>query len=220
MSNGRRGLILVEGEGDVDALPNLFSRLANELDASVPVVTWKTQRYPHLSEKHLTSVLDRRVRPLIKGGYVDLLVVTGDSDDKTECPAKFGPKVSSWIRSANLSIPASVAIFEQEYEVLCLASLASMRGRTLRSGVELGVIPAGATITRPPHEIRDAKGALGDAAGLISYKPTIHQLAFTRLIDFADPGLAQLACFGTLKNSLRFVLTQSAGVYPPAPALM
>ncbi len=52
------------------------------------------------------------------------------------------------------------------------------------------------------------------------YKPTLDQLALTRMIDSSDLRSVGLPAFGTLERALRFLASAPApgAVYPP-PAL-
>jgi hypothetical protein len=49
------------------------------------------------------------------------------------------------------------------------------------------------------------------------YKPTLDQLALTRMVDFKDLRAARLPAFGTLERALRFLASArvAGAVYPP-----
>lgn len=52
-----------------------------------------------------------------------------------------------------------------------------------------------------------------------AYKPTVDQLALTRMVDFGALRASGLPCFSTLENALRFLAQAAPGdVYPPPPA--
>ncbi|HYW07043.1 MAG TPA: hypothetical protein VE913_08815, partial [Longimicrobium sp.] len=66
---------------------------------------------------------------------------------------------------------------------------------------------------------RDAKGVVSTFfTGKRSYKPTVHQLPLTRMLNFARLRESELPSFGTLERSLVFLAANAghhAGVYPP-----
>lgn len=72
---------------------------------------------------------------------------------------------------------------------------------------------------RSPKAKRDAKGEISRhmPEGRV-YKPTVDQLALTRLLDFRLLRASALPCFGTLERALRFLSGAHEGdVYPPSP---
>ncbi len=86
-------------------------------------------------------------------------------------------------------------------------------------GIERPGVRPGARFVGDPESHRDAKGVL--TANYISgrYKPTLDQLALTRLVRFEDLREANVSAFGTLERALKFLATANGrAVYPPAPA--
>ena len=102
----------------------------------------------------------------------------------------------------------------REYEAWFLASIPAIAGREIRPGLS---IPAGTVFDGDPEEKRGAKEWLtkhyprGKA-----YKPTMDQLALTKMIDFAMLRSRGVRAFGTLERAFRFLAAPGgARVYPP-----
>jgi hypothetical protein len=95
-----------------------------------------------------------------------------------------------------------------------------MAGQPLRDphGIELHPLQADATFDGDPESVRNAKHRIDVFLPRTQrYKPTTHQLALTRLLDFEVLRASGLPCFGTLERAVQFLLgAEKAGVYPPA----
>lgn len=165
---------IVEGEGEVDALPVLLSRLIIRSSLECWPVTPRPIRQPRDSIVK-TGVLEKWVevaacRVKFQGGILVLL----DADD--DLPCQLAPALLGRAQSASRGCPVSVVFANREYEAWLIASAAELAGK---SGFHALV---------PPHpncdEIRGAKQwlsrwrRLGD-----TYSPTLHQADLTRLIN-------------------------------------
>lgn len=208
-----KGLIVVEGHGELEAAHNLVSRLAPELGLHTP---WAPpRRYPNL---HLERGICKAAEVARMDGEVDALLILRDEDDA--CPAQRAPQIGGWLRGLKLPFPAAVVLLHREYEVLFLPCLDLMAGRPLMTGSrERPGVRAGAMFSGDPEAIRGVKEWLSRSCyppGL-SYKPTLDQLPLTRMISFERLRAAQLPCFGSLERALCF-LGQNHGargrVYP------
>lgn len=209
-----RGLIVVEGVGEMKAATALVARLWNDLDLE-PMSWTPARRWPKL---HRQEEVARACEWARGQRDVGALLVLRDEDDA--CPKHVGPTVSAWLSNAQLPFPAAFTLFHREYEVLFLASLPTIRGRELvdeRNVRRPGVVN-NAECSRELESIRGVKEWLSSnfSPGR-SYKPSLDQLPMTRLIDFDVVRASGLPCFGTLERALRFLDARrdSGSVYPP-----
>lgn len=210
-----KGLIVVEGHGELEAAANLVTRLARETGLYMP---WAPpRRYPNL---HLERGIRKAAEVARQDADVEALLILRDEDD--HCPAERAPMIGAWLRDLALPFPAAVVLFHREYEALFLPCIDLMAGRALRTGpLERPGIRAGASFAGDPERIRGVKEWLSKhcfPAGT-SYKPTLDQLALTRMIDFERLRSVGLPCFGSLERGLRFLgehLGRRGAVYPAA----
>lgn len=113
---------IVEGHGEVRALPVLLRRILHEMEV------WDVRvggpiRYSRgqlVQETFLKSGVER-ARRLADGGAVLVLM---DSDG--ECPAQLGPRLYEWAAAA--AVPCEVVLAHREYEAWFLAAIESLRG--------------------------------------------------------------------------------------------
>ena len=171
---------VVEGYGEVEAVPLLFRRIcadhAVHLDVDVPRPV-RVSRGTLLKEGELERAIE--LAELKAGSVPRGVVVLVDADD--DCPAVLGPSLLNRARhTARGRFLVSVVLARTEYENWFLAAAASLAGkRGLRHEL---VPPADA------EEIRDAKGWLtahmADPAD--AYSQTVDQPALTALMDMAQ----------------------------------
>lgn len=209
-----RGVIVVEGHGELEAAHNLVTRLGHDLGLHVP---WAPpRRFPNL---HLQKGIEKAAERARLEPNVEALLILKDEDDR--CPAEWGPKIGAWLRALDLPFPAAVALMYREYETLFLPCVDLMAGRPLVAyGAERPGLLEGTRFDGDPESIRGAKEWLSRHFPRgTSYKPTLDQLPLTRMLDFERLRRSGLACFGSLERALRF-LAAHAGmrgrVYPPA----
>jgi len=118
-------MAIVEGDGEVRALPKLLFNLARQLSLPNPRVP-EPMRVPRgrLTRadgiERAVSAAARRV-----GGVGGVLVLL-DADD--DCPADLGPTLHTRARSARSDMPMSVVLANREYESWFLAAAASLAG--------------------------------------------------------------------------------------------
>lgn len=165
---------IVEGVGEVAALPVLLRRLAD----------WRTpDRYPEVQTPirvHRDRFLNRddefRRHMLLgaaKSGIDGWILVVLDADD--DCPAVLGAEI---LRRASACVPhraVSVVLANREYEAWFIAAAGSLQGCR---GFEFD--PADAT---DPEVPRDAKGWIGTRMRSGTYSETTDQPAFTARMD-------------------------------------
>ncbi|MEO3853312.1 DUF4276 family protein [Acrocarpospora sp. B8E8] len=121
-----RIVTIVEGEGEVQALPVLLRRLATEIapDLWVDVPRpWRVSRDSLVAESGIESELDRAVAGL---DDVTGVLVLLDADD--DCPAQLGPRLLARARGARPDLRIVVVLANREFEAWFLASASSLRG--------------------------------------------------------------------------------------------
>jgi Domain of unknown function (DUF4276) len=167
---------VVEGQGEVQALPNLTRRICNQLfnkfsvRMTQPVRVTKSQLIRH-------GELERAIRlALINNQSRGPVLVMLDADD--DCPAVLGPKLKSRALAVIQSQNFSISIPKCEFEAWFLAAAASLSGtRGLRNGL---------TPPSDPEAIRGAKQWLSrNMAAGHKYSPSVDQAAMVSRMDLA-----------------------------------
>ncbi|MEI4270859.1 DUF4276 family protein [Klenkia sp. LSe6-5] len=159
---------IVEGHGEVKALPVLLRRMAAErghahIDVPNP---WRLDRGRYASKLADTArAATKRVRT--SGG----LLVVLDADD--DCPVSLAEELRSTMAAYVSHCPIEVAVACREFEAWFLASLASLhRHRDVVPGDEVA----------DPDAPRGAKELL-ERRMTSKYSPTLHQPAFAAMMD-------------------------------------
>ena len=201
---------LVEGHGEVEAVPVLLSRLGQHLGVHIPWAATLRWKNIHLWDTGLggRGGLSQGLEFLRYKRNVGGVLVLRDEDD--ECPRRVAPEIATLIRNLDLPFKTAVTLLHPEYEVLFLPCMHRMQGL----GFPTHARWAGANW----ESRRDIKGWLSNQLPRgRSYKPTTNQKPMTRFIDFEELDTAGLACFGSLVRALRFLGGQgpSGRVYPP-----
>lgn len=170
----RRLIAIVEGYGEVTAVPVLLHRIAREVAPDQRVVVAEPVRasrsmivQPQVLENYM-EIAARRVG--VGGGILVLL------DADRDCPAELAPALLSRAASAAPHHPVAVVLAKTEYEAWFLASAASLGGSA--------GLPRDFTAPPDPEAVRDAKGRIGIHLPSRTYRPTKHQAALTRALDF------------------------------------
>jgi hypothetical protein len=164
---------IVEGDGEVPALPKLLHRIAAEL--GVPnLLTPTPMRIPR-GKITIVGGIERAVaagalRVPAKGGVLVLL----DADD--DCPAEYGPLLLARATAARPDKQVSVVLANREFEAWFLAAAPSLAG-------QFG-FPAEFPRPRNPETPRDCKGLLTKARPKGQpYKETVDQAPLTSVFD-------------------------------------
>ncbi len=208
-----KGYILVEGYGEVDAVPNLISRLCRDLDCLIP---WtKPLRWPNLHQWEANrGGLQKGANFIRTKPDAGALLILRDEDDA--CPKQLAPLVANQLRSLMLPFPVAYTLLHPEYEVLFLPCLQKM----------IGSFPDGRAGLEPTTRWdKDSwEGRRGIKEWLSSqfpqgrsYKPTLDQLPMTRKIDLQTLRQVEVPCFGTLERALHFLsisFEEPGAVYP------
>lgn len=210
---GKRGAILVEGQGELGAVDNLIARL------------WKRSGHGHVwmpprrwTSLHTAAGLTKAVQSYRSQGLGGLLVLR-DEDDR--CPAETAPALAALLASFALPFPVALVLLHPEYEVLFLPCLPSLAGKRLPDGRP--ALRADARWTRDSWESRRGVKEFLSSQYVPgkAYKPTLDQEPLTRMLDLDVVRRAEVPCFGTLERSLAFLdgAWEKPGlVYPPPAA--
>ena len=165
---------VVEGYGEVQAVPELLRRLINEAQSwDIKVgnpIRW-TRSAMATEEGVVRAVTLARTKPDCGG-----ILLLFDSDD--DCPAELGPRVQGWATGASGGVPCAVCIAHREYEAWFLATADSLRWH---KAMKPDAMP------HPTPECpRDAKSKLERSYMTTNYKETKHQVAFSSQMCLAD----------------------------------
>jgi hypothetical protein len=164
---------LVEGHGEVEALPILLGRLAQRLAPQARVEILPPYRLPRGKMLQRPDELDRALNMLARrtqphGGILVLL----DADD--DCPAQQGPKLLKLAQAARPDRKIEVVLANREFEAWFLAAASSLAG-------QLG-LPNDLSPPPNPEGLRNAKGWLSQRMPL-GYSETADQPVFVRHMD-------------------------------------
>jgi hypothetical protein len=205
----RKGYLIVEGHGEIEAAQKLVQRLW--IDLGLTFLPWAM---PKRGKALNTQAGVLQACELLRAER-DCAAALLLRDEDDECPATRGPETAGWVASAKLSFPVAVVLAHREFEAWFLPCLHLMAGKEIRPGLRFA---EGAVYKGDPEAKRDVKGLLSKwfPPGK-AYKPTLDQLAMTQMIDFPTLRTAGVPSFGTMENALRFLASPPAGspVYPP-----
>ena len=168
---------IVEGDGEVEAVPELIRRIHGEVSPGAPLEVGRPVRVRRnrvLKAGELERYLDLAANLAgADGGILVLLDANGD------CPAKLGPAILQRVRTARPDRRIEVVLANREYESWFIAAIESLQGQRN--------VAAAAAAPQDPETIRGAKEWLRDQMdGTCS--PTADQTALTALFDM---GLAR-----------------------------
>ena len=167
---------IVEGHGEVEAVPILVRRIAEGLDPVALVNVDPVLRVPAarlLKEGELERQVERAARKIQGRGGILILV---DCDWDGGCPAIDGPDLLKRARNARADLPISVVLAKKEYEAWFIAAAESLRGKR--------GLPQDILSDPSPEDIRGAKEWLSHRMpeGL-RYSETTDQPALTAVFD-------------------------------------
>jgi hypothetical protein len=117
---------IVEGHGEVEAVPVLLRRLRDLAQAYPLEVNAPIRR--HRSDFFEEAQVRRAVRLAMKQDcHAILLVVDGDGD--LDCPKHQAPRILGWAQAEAADRACAVVMAYREYEAWFLASIESLRGK-------------------------------------------------------------------------------------------
>ena len=198
---------IVEGYGEVDAVPVLLRRLRDEAGVfGVDVLRPIRQKRSQLTQK---STLQKAVQlaKLQPGCSAILIIFDADND----CPKDLAPQLLEWACDVASSIPCSVVMAVMEYEAWFLATIESLRGK---SGIKID-----ANSVSGPESIRGAKEAIErNMEKGFAYMETTNQPAFTAIFDM-QTAFKQCRSFRKMVMSFGDLIRDSGAqlsAWPPA----
>jgi hypothetical protein len=184
---------IVEGQGDVQAVPVLLRRLAERSERwnvrVNPPIRVKASSF--MSEKdgdyfrryiELAATKARQV-----GGLVVILL-----DCEDGCPAKVGPQLLARAQAVRSDVEFLVVLAYREYETWFIASVESL--------TDFAAASANPICPANPEAIRDAKGWLAENMKII-YDPVVHQATFSTHFDFDQA--ATISSFDRLQRKIQ-----------------
>ncbi len=126
---------IVEGYGEVEAVPILIRRIAESLYPGVHVVTprpIRVSRHKVVKAGELEQVV--KLATLNIGGQGAIFILLDGDDD---CPAHLGPELRLRALQVRENLPITVVLAKHEFESWFLAAAESIRGRRgLKSDLE------------------------------------------------------------------------------------
>ncbi len=165
---------IVEGQGEVAAVPILIRRIAAELYPELVIDLPRPIRVKR-NQVVESNELERKVELAAHqiGGQGAIFIIL-DSD--RDCPAQLGPELLRRATQAQGNLPIAVVLAKQEFEAWFLAAAESLRGQR---GLKNEIQPP-----NNPEAIRGAKEWLSQqmVQGK-KYRAKNDQPAFTALFD-------------------------------------
>jgi hypothetical protein len=190
---------IVEGHGEVEALPALLHRIAAHagftgalrVNPPIRVKAGSFLKDPGYFERHVALAAAKAAQG--RGGVLIVL------DCEDSCPGILGPDLLRKARTVRDDVDTLVALAYREYETWFIAAIRSLRGQW---GLRADLSPP-----TDAESIRNAKGWLGDRMDG-GYDPVTHQIAFTRAFDLEEA--RSLASFDRFYRRLCVLLESSA----------
>ncbi|ADI06927.1 hypothetical protein SBI_03806 [Streptomyces bingchenggensis BCW-1] len=193
---------VVEGEGEISALPVLLRRLMYEVqiwdaDIQPPFLVDRGRLVRPGGLEAAVEAQARRVPADHPGG----ILVVIDADD--DCPASLGPSLLARAEAARPDRRTAVVLANREFEAWFLASAPSLGGRAgLAERLE---VPANS------ETLRDCKGWLTHhRRDGVRYRPRVDQAALTDVINL-DLDRANSSSFDKFCRDITYLVTGKRG---------
>ena len=193
---------IVEGEGDIRAVPVLLRRVLHE---SLQQYAWGVTSP---KKAHGLPTLHRRLENYLRYAAIEkdaqAILILLDLDDG--CPAVEAQQLADDIRALSSKLPVAIVLAHREYEAWFLASVDTI---VQQGGQKYRFSSAFLQNPTPPSDvesIRDAKGWI--SRQMIPghrYKETLHQPSMTTLIDF-DLAIQRSRSFRRLLHAVEFLV--------------
>ena len=166
---------IVEGQGEVAALPVLLRRLRDEAEAwNIDIA--RPQRL-HRGNFVQRERLQIAVRVAALDNDVAAILLLLDADD--DCPRELAPRLNAWATEAAGAKPCAVVMANREYEAWFLASIEALRGKaSIRADATSHPDPEAPRAAKAELERRMHEGA--------SYSPTVDQATLSAGLDLAQ----------------------------------
>jgi Domain of unknown function (DUF4276) len=204
----RNPILIVEGAGDVAAIPLLIRKVLYEHGIFHVQTAPRPKTNVEIGKLRQPGQLERYIE-FCNRDAGDSIVIAIDSDD--HCPVAVGLEFATRIKRTGLRKPASVCLFNREYESIFLPSIDRI----------VGAYPdfkwSNTAVAQQPEAIRDVKGTISKMMSADrAYKPTRDQARFTDAIDLAVTRAASRS-FRHFEKSLLWLVAQrplSGAVHP------
>jgi hypothetical protein len=189
---------IVEGYGDVKAVPILVRRIVREIDPTltlkIPDPAIRVSRSSIVKPGELERFVQLAALKLeLPGGILVLM----DADQ--DCPAQLGPDLLARARAVRRDVPISVVLAKPEFETWFLAAATSLRDH---QGLSQTMLPPD-----DPEEISGAKEWLRkQMPDNRKYSETIDQIELTRYFDLN--AARQTPSFDKLCRDIAFLVEQ------------
>lgn len=165
---------IVEGHGEVEALPILLRRIAGALD---PQIVLSLPQPIRISKSKLVrpNQLEKAVEiAAVNTGGQGAILVLIDCDD--DCPAEQAPELMARVTATRADLPGAVVLAKHEFEAWFLAGAESLRGQR---GLQDDLVgPPDAESVRGAKEWLSARMPAG-----ASYRETLDQAALAAVVD-------------------------------------
>ena len=165
---------IVEGHGEVEAVPILIRRVASNLYPALPIGRLhpiRVSRSKVIQEGELERAVEFAARKIGGRGAIFILL---DSDD--DCPARLGPELLCRAQQVHSDLPIAVVLAKREFEAWFLAAAKSLRGQR---GLKNNLQPP-----NDPETIHGAKEWLSNQMNSDrTYRPTLDQPGLTDRFD-------------------------------------
>lgn len=195
---------IVEGDGEVEAVPVLIRRLADLVGWAGRVRVHPVIRQPAsklLKPAELERHIELAARKLNGPGGIIVLL---DCDD--DCPAILGPALLARVRRSRKDLPVSLVLAHREFEAWFLAAAASLGGKRK--------LPPGLQSHPAPEAVRGCKEWLSRQMPRgEGYDETTDQPALAALFDL---NVARVACpsFDKCYREISSLLQRVAAITP------
>lgn len=204
----RNPILIVEGAGDVAAIPLLIRKVLYEHGIFHVQTAPRPKTKVEVGKLRQPGELERYI-DFCNRESGDSILLAIDSDD--HCPVAVALEFAARIKNTGLRKPASVCLFNREYESIFLPSIdriADLYPDFKWSNTE---------VTQHPETIREVKGTISKMMPADrAYKPTRDQARFTDAIDLAVTRAASRS-FRHFEKSLLWLVEQrhlSGTVHP------
>ena len=141
---------IVEGDGDVAAVPGLLRRILGERLGRYDIQALKAK--PANGKPNLLKKFEQFLRYAVIDDC-DAILVLVDADK--ECPVDQARKLAARATSLNLNVPVAIVYAKSEYETWFIASLSEHTGHAIRE--RLGI----SDTESAPDNVESDRGAKG-----------------------------------------------------------
>ena len=193
---------VVEGDGDVSALPALLSRILLEKHSrtDVAVAQGKSGVVSANGRSNLERKFESFLQHALNKPECDAILILLDSDG--DCPVELARRLLQRCEQMSLIRPVEIVCANRSYESWLLASLNTIRGqRGIREDAALS--QAAEDVPNPKQWLTDQMPS-GQA-----YKETTHQAALTQHIDI-DIAHSNSRSFRRLCHALELLLDRTS----------